>query len=63
MGFEPRWAYARQLSFKTQGSPACASGALALRQAYRFLRKAENRLQMQDNAQIVHVPEDESKLA
>lgn len=39
-----------------------AEDADALRQAYRFMRKAENRLQMQDNAQVYHVPEDEAKL-
>jgi len=53
----------RALSVLEAEGLMAAEDAVALRQAYRFLRKAENRLQMQDNAQIVHVPEDESKLA
>ncbi len=35
----------------------------ALGSAYRFLRQAENRLQMQNNAQVYHVPDDEPELA
>lgn len=37
--------------------------ATALTAAYKFLRRAENRLQMQDNAQLYYVPEKEPALS
>ncbi len=37
--------------------------ARALRQAYEFLRQAENRLQMRANAQDYHIPSDDAGLA
>jgi len=37
--------------------------ATALTAAYKFLRRAENRLQMQDNAQLYYVPETEPALS
>ena len=37
--------------------------AVALTAAYKFLRRAENRLQMQDNAQLYYVPDSEPALS
>ena len=39
-----------------------ATQAKSLSRAYRFLRQAENRLQMQDNRQIYHLPVDDQAL-
>ncbi len=44
-----------------EGVLSAADGE-ALREAYVFLRQAENRLQMQANAQVYHLPSEEAEL-